>query len=95
MNTPAKLIVAMMLISTVYSGPLPANFQCAEAKEAGKLFRSFLSANRAADLSSTLRLSLRYFNVSEVYYEPMYTMITSYCKPKTSGASDFARKKSR
>ena len=84
-----------MLVSTVYSGPLPANFQCAEAKEGEKLFRAFLSKNRASDLSSTLRLSLRYFNVSEVYYPPLYTMITSFCTPKTSGSSDSTGKKSR
>ena len=83
MNTPTKLLLVMMMISVVSSGPLPANFQCAEAKEAAKLFLSFLSSNNASDLDSSLRLSLRYFNVSEVYYEPMYTKISSYCKRRS------------
>ena len=81
-NLLAKLMLAMMILSAVSPNPLPSNFQCPEAKKALHSFRAL--TNNATDIPTTLRLSLRYFNVSEIYYEPLYTKIISFCRPMDS-----------
>ena len=77
-----KLLLTLMILSTVAPTPLPSNFQCPEAKKAQYSFRAL--TNNATDIPTTLRLSLRYFNVSEIYYEPLYAKIISFCKPMDS-----------
>ena len=74
--------LVLLALSVAHGTPLPNNFNCPEAAKELQLFRALLEHDTTNDISSTIRVALYYFNVSQIYHPPLVEKVTSFCKVK-------------
>ena len=77
MNRLKSFILFALLINFSMSKPLNKNFQCVEAVNEQKFFRSLL--NNSTNIDNIISSSLSYFNISEIYKSILLEKIKIYC----------------